>query len=246
VTTPRHAGSSALQTPTSTSGITAGIAKSVRERSRAFAVRHAAYCGRLMACDLSPTDPHDVWDGDEYTAIYVVRDGTRIVGSARSIQADSPFGLQAKKFAQLSDWADIEATRVALDPGYISPEKRFQAHLTLLGAIVQHRWAEDRFRWVQTMRRGMALLLSELAVPFEPPVRSIEITDHSVDGAPLVDQRLYLGYLDLRRVAAATYTFRPDVYEILFGRREPMAPVEPSEAVELGLRIENNISILRG
>jgi hypothetical protein len=199
-----------------------------------------------MACDLRPTDPHDVWDGDEYTTIYVVRDGRRIVGSARSIRADSPFGLQAQKFTRLPDWADIEATRVALHPEYNSPEKRFEAHLTLLGAVVQHRWAEGRFRWVQTMRRGMALLLSELAVPFEPPIESIEITDHSADGMPLVDQRLYLGFLDLRRVAAATYTYRPDVYQLLFGRKAPIVPVEPNEAVELGLRIENNISILRG
>jgi hypothetical protein len=63
---------------------------------------------------------------------------------------------------------------------------------------------------------------------------------------PLVDQRLYLGFLDLRRVAAATYTYRPDVYQLLFGRKAPIVPVEPNEAVELGLRIENNISILRG
>lgn len=234
------------------SGITAGIVHTLRERSRAFAVRHATYCGRgLMACRLHSTDPHDVWDGDRLTTIYVVRDGNRIVGSARSIQWNSPFGLQAKKFTSLPDGIDetllIEASRVALDPRYKpSPEVRKEALLKLLGAVIQHRWDLGHYRWVQTMRRGMALLLCTIGVPFEPPVQSIQITDHDADGVPLTDEQLYLGFIDLRNVAALTYVDYPEVYRHFFGTTEPLVAFNADQLDSLRKQVASNISILRG
>jgi hypothetical protein len=233
--------------------IVAGVATTPIEKAQAFVVRHRAFCGDVFACRFGPADPHDAWDADDRTTIYLVLvDGTA-VASARTIEGLSRHGLQIAKFgAGLPSALDpervAECSRVALDPNFRadSPNLRRQVLLSLFGAMVQHRWQDGHHSWVQATRWAMTRIALRLAFPLDVDPAPITFDGMSGDGVPVTGEHVFLSYVELADTALATWAFQPETYRMAFGDDALVVPFDQGRVDLLRKRIRSSTEIVSG